>query len=67
MSIKVENECCNCAVPSYPCLGNSCQNRNVPYVYCDLCGKEMNDNEEQYDLSVDYHICDKCLEDKDDE
>lgn len=35
--IKYENHCCNCAVPGYPCMGNSCPYINVPVYYCDMC------------------------------
>lgn len=34
---KIENHCCDCAVPGYPCIGNACPNRNVPVFYCDGC------------------------------
>ena len=37
---KYENECCDCAVPSYPCMGDSCPLRKVPHYYCDKCGEE---------------------------
>ena len=37
---KIENECCGCATPAYPCLGNSCPQRNVKRFYCDKCGEE---------------------------
>ena len=40
MSVKYENECCDCAVPGYPCMGSSCPNRNVPHYFCDKCGGE---------------------------
>lgn len=42
---KTENECCDCAVPGYPCRGRSCPNLNVLHVYCDECGSE---DEEMY-------------------
>lgn len=38
--IKYENNCCSCAVPSYPCQGDSCPNRHVAHYYCDECDKE---------------------------
>ena len=41
MAVKYENECCDCAVPAYPCLGSACPNRNVPHLYCDECGEEV--------------------------
>ena len=37
---KVVNECCNCAVPGYPCRGSSCPNRHVVRLYCDECKTE---------------------------
>ena len=40
MSVKYENECCDCAVPGYPCRGSSCPLRNVAHYYCDKCGDE---------------------------
>nr|DAE43361.1 MAG TPA: hypothetical protein [Caudoviricetes sp.] len=41
--IKYENQCCGCAVPAYPCLGESCPNIKVPRYYCDICGNECSD------------------------
>lgn len=55
--IKYENECCGCATESYPCLGSSCPNRNVPHLYCDRCG---DDCEELYDLDGE-ELCKECL------
>lgn len=37
---KYENECCGCATPNYPCLGESCELRRVPHYYCDRCKEE---------------------------
>lgn len=37
---KIENDCCNCASPGYPCLGSSCVLTKVPHHYCDECGEE---------------------------
>ena len=37
---RIENDCCGCAVPAYPCMGNSCPKRNVAHYYCDECGRE---------------------------
>lgn len=39
--VKIENHCCDCAVPGYPCLGNICPNRRVEVHYCDKCGSEL--------------------------
>lgn len=38
--IRYENECRDCAVDNYPCLGNTCPNRNVAIYECDECGDE---------------------------
>ena len=38
--VKYENECCGCAVPGYPCLGDACKLRRVPHFYCDECKEE---------------------------
>lgn len=43
MGIRYEDMCCGCATESYPCLGNSCSNRNVPVAYCDWCDEESDD------------------------
>ena len=57
---KLTDMCCNCAVPSYPCMGSSCPNRNVPVCYCDQCGCEIDGD--IYDVG-DEELCEECLED----
>lgn len=57
---KYENECCNCAVPGYPCRGSSCPNRHVPHYYCDKCGEE-------YETLYHYdgkELCIGCIEER---
>lgn len=39
--VRVENHCCECAVPGYPCRGNACELRHVEVHYCDRCGAEL--------------------------
>lgn len=39
--IRIENDCCGCAVPAYPCLGDSCPLRHQKHYYCDSCGDEV--------------------------
>lgn len=39
--VTYENECCGCAVPAYPCMGNSCPNRHVKHLYCDKCKDDV--------------------------
>lgn len=38
--IKYKNECRDCAVPGYPCIGSLCRYINVPYHYCDVCDSD---------------------------
>ena len=56
--LKTEDRCCGCDAPGYPCLGNSCPNRNLEVYYCDHCDEEI-DADEVYcvdgeDLCEDY-------------
>ena len=53
-----ENECCDCAVPAYPCLGSSCPNRHVKHYYCDECGEDV---EKLYEFD-DEELCLDCIE-----
>ena len=34
---RIEDHCCGCAVPGYPCLGPICPRRHVEVTYCDRC------------------------------
>lgn len=36
----IENDCCGCAVPAYPCSGASCPLRHAEHFYCDKCHAE---------------------------
>ena len=55
------NECCDCAVPGYPCLGDSCSLRHVPRYRCDTCGAD--DLSEDDIKEVDgQHLCLECYE-----
>lgn len=54
--IRYENHCCNCAVPAYPCIGNSCPYANVPVYYCDYCD---NDTHAEYCIEGK-HYCEGC-------
>jgi hypothetical protein len=53
---QIENECCDCATPDYPCIGNSCPNRNVAHYYCDECGSEGRLRETEWG-----ELCEYCL------
>ena len=54
--LRYENHCCGCAVPAYPCVGNSCPNINVPVYYCDCCN---NDAHAEYSIE-DEDYCEDC-------
>lgn len=54
---KYENECCGCATPGYPCLGDTCPNRNVKHLYCDKCNDDV---DELYDVDGE-ELCEDCL------
>jgi hypothetical protein len=57
---RVENRCCDCAAPGYPCRGAYCPNRNVEVHYCDKCGREL-DNINISEINGD-ELCDDCFE-----
>lgn len=51
------NDCCGCASPGYPCIGDRCSLRHVLHLTCDECGKEK---EYLYNDSG-FEICEDCL------
>jgi hypothetical protein len=55
--LKIENHCCDCATPGYPCRGSACPLTRVEVYYCDKCGDELN---EVYDLDGE-ELCEYCL------
>ena len=59
--VKIENQCCDCAVPGYPCLGSSCPNRHVEVYYCDKCGDSIEDD--VYEVEGE-ELCEYCLKEK---
>ena len=54
--VKIENDCCDCAVPGYPCTGKNCPMTKVPHYYCDECGEEESVlyKHEELQLCADY-------------
>lgn len=58
MAIRYENRCCDCAVPVYPCLGDSCPKRHVKHYYCDECGEDV---EKLYEFEGE-ELCLDCIE-----
>lgn len=57
--VKIENHCCGCAVPGYPCLGSRCPNRRVEVHYCDRCGEEL---DEVFVDDDGRELCDCCAD-----
>lgn len=55
--ITYEDECCGCAAPAYPCMGDECPNRNVKHLYCDKCGDDV-ERLYKYDGQ---EVCEVCL------
>lgn len=64
--IRYENECVGCP-PEMGCLGIACRYRNVPYIYCDKCGEEILPDTYGWDLDEEYHLCEECDPDLDEE
>lgn len=58
--VKIENHCCGCAVPGYPCRGSHCPNRRVKVHYCDRCGEELGDEDEIFVSEDGRELCDCC-------
>lgn len=61
MSLKITNECCDCASPGYPCRGSACPLRRVEAHYCDKCGDRL-DEDEIYEDDNGYELCEYCRE-----
>lgn len=51
------NECCDCAAPGYPCMGDICPNRHVRHYYCDKCHADIDD--EMYQI-LGEDLCRTC-------
>ena len=56
---RIENHCCDCATPGYPCRGSACPLTRVEVHYCDKCGDELDD---VYDVGGE-ELCEECLKD----
>lgn len=52
--VSYENQCVDCG---RPCMGDSCPNRNVRVLTCDICGCEA---DRLYKLYGD-EMCEDCL------
>lgn len=58
---RIENHCCSCAAPGYPCLGSTCPLRRVEVTYCDRCNEEIDPDKEVYHVDGD-DLCGGCYE-----
>lgn len=55
--IETRSECYGCAVPAYPCLGNSCPLQNQKVYICDDCKDEV---DELYEFGSE-ELCIDCI------
>ena len=63
MATKIVNECCDCAVPGYPCQGEYCSRRRVTRYFCDRCDPYC-ENPLSFVHEVDgVMLCDICMDD----
>ena len=58
---RIVDECCDCAVPSYPC-NDSCPLRAVERYFCDECDEEV-DLDELYEVDGE-DLCIDCLKER---
>lgn len=54
--IREENDCVGCP-DGVPCIGSNCPMRNVPHMYCDYCGEEIDP-----DYAIEDNGCDCCYD-----
>lgn len=64
--VRIENHCCDCAVPGYPCRGSSCPNRHVEVHYCDKCDDVIEGDVNISEINGD-ELCDACYEEENEE
>ena len=61
--VRIENHCCDCAVPAYPCRGDLCPLTRVAVYYCDKCDPKCDTPlEEVYEVDGE-ELCEDCLKD----
>lgn len=41
--VLIQNDCCSCASPGFPCIGERCELLHVPHYYCDNCEEEVDE------------------------
>lgn len=57
--VVYEDQCIGCP-KEMGCLGDSCPNRNVPVLICDVCGEEV---DELYEWDIDNDKrCRECMD-----
>lgn len=62
--VRIENDCCSCAVPGYPCRGDSCPLRHAKHYYCDCCRVEVDlEWTKLYEYDGE-ELCEECLLEK---
>ena len=60
---RLENHCCDCATPGYPCRGSACPLTQVEVCYCDKCDPKCEyPLDEVYDVEGE-ELCEDCLKD----
>lgn len=57
---RVENHCCDCAVPGHPC-DPYCSLRHVEVWYCDECHDDICGDVYEFDGE---DLCEECLKEK---
>ena len=60
--VRIENQCCGCATPGYPCLGSACSLTSVEVRVCDECECEI-DEDDTY-IVDDQELCEYCVLDR---
>ena len=66
--VRIENHCCQCAVPGYPCQGEACSLRHVRVYYCDRCKGEISRDSQVYKSEIDgKDLCEECYLEEEEE
>lgn len=62
--MRIENHCCSCAAPGYPCRGSACELRHVKVFYCDECAPKYREPLEEVFEVDGKDLCEDCLKKK---
>lgn len=60
--VRYENDCVGCP---QGCI--HCGRKHMPHCYCDECGCEIDYRSERWDADSDYHVCEECEPDEEEE